>query len=635
MLKRAYSVLRVKSADPVTRVISGTASTPEPDRLGDIVEPLGISFKNPVPLLLYHDATKPVGSVRFFPPTADGLDFEATLPVVDDPGTLKDRIDEAWQSIKAGLMAAVSIGFRSIEETWMKDAQAFRFMKSEVLELSLVTIPANASATIDTIKALDRAALGARHTPGVTGIPVVRALKDASPMNKIGEQIKTWEATRAAKVARQTELMTAANDGGVTLDPAQADEYDGLATDLKGIDQHLVRLNAMSAANLAAAAPVGATPGDLAATQRGAATPPPAAGRVITVKSNLPPATAFVRYVRAMIMARGNRMEAIEIAKQWRDSCPEVELALKAATAIGTTSDVGWAGPLAPIVPLASEFLELLRAQVVLSKIPGMRHVPFNISVAQQTGGGTYQWVGQGAPKPVGKLAFSATTLTIAKCAGIIVISEELARTSTPSAEDVIRNDMMKGIASFLDVEFTDPTKAAIANVSPGSVTNGVTPITSAGTTPANARTDIQAMAAAMLALNMSTAQATLLMSETNALALTSALNPLGQPLFPLMSPLGGSILGYKAIASQALGNNVVLINGEGILIADEGGIEIDVSREASVQMDSAPMNPADATVVMTSLWQNNLVGLRADRIINWKRARPGSVQFTVQTYAA
>jgi hypothetical protein len=77
------------------------------------------------------------------------------------------------------------------------------------------------------------------------------------------------------------------------------------------------------------------------------------------------------------------------------------------------------------------------------------------------------------------------------------------------------------------------------------------------------------------------------------------------------------------------------MINGEGILMADEGGIEIDVSREASVQMDSAPMNPPDATVVHTSLWQNNLVGLRADRIINWKRARAGSVQYTVQTYVA
>ena len=46
-------------------------------------------------------------------------------------------------------------------------------------------------------------------------------------------------------------------------------------------------------------------------------------------------------------------------------------------------------------------------------------------------------------------------------------------------------------------------------------------------------------------------------------------------------------------------------------------------------------MNPADATIVMTSFWQNNLIGLRAERFINWKRARTGSVQWLDQTYVA
>ena len=49
----------------------------------------------------------------------------------------------------------------------------------------------------------------------------------------------------------------------------------------------------------------------------------------------------------------------------------------------------------------------------------------------------------------------------------------------------------------------------------------------------------------------------------------------------------------------------------------------IDASREASVQMDSAPDNPALATTVLTSFWQNNLIGLRAERLsIGRKRAR-------------
>src|SRR5690606_6296890 len=39
--------------------------------------------------------------------------------------------------------------------------------------------------------------------------------------------------------------------------------------------------------------------------------------------------TAFTRYVGAMAAARGNRFEAAEFAKRWKDSTPEVEAILR------------------------------------------------------------------------------------------------------------------------------------------------------------------------------------------------------------------------------------------------------------------------------------------------------------------
>jgi len=629
-LTRAYALLTIKAVDTHQRTIAGIATTPEPDRMGDVVEPLGITYKNPLPLLLYHDTKKPVGTVTFKTPTADGLEFTASLPTLDEPGPLRDRIEEAWQSIKAGLLAGVSIGFRSIEEAFNKETGGFRFLKSEILELSLVAIPANAGATISSIKSLDLAASG-RHPSRVRDpLPIVHAEKSVPPMEQrtLTEQITSFENTRAAKHARMTAIMTKAAEAGATLDQAETEEYDGLATELKAVDAHLVRMRDLEKVNIAKATPITAANPDDASKERGG-TP------IISVKSQLAPATAFIRYVQALAVAKGSRLEAVEYARRWHDSTPEVELVLKAAVAAGTTTDATWAGPLAPMTPLTQEFLALLRPATILGKVPSFFKVPFNVSVASQTGGGTYQWVGQGAPKPVGKLQFGTITLAITKAAGIIVITEELARTSTPSAEDVIRRDMVAGIGAFLDIEFIDPTKAAVAGISPGSVTNGVTPITTAGTSPANARTDIQALAAAMTAAGISTAGAVLILSETNALALTNALNPLGQPLFPGMSQEGGTILGYKAVVSQAAGTTVALVQPNAVLYADDGGVTIDVSREASLQMDSAPDNPALATTVMTSLWQNNLVGLRAERFINWKKARPGVVQYTVATYTA
>ena len=158
MESRAYSALTVKAVDEAKRVIRGVATTPGVDRVGDIVDPLGVTFKNPLPLLWQHRHDQPIGTVKFDKPTADGITFEAELPEVAEEGTLRDRIEEAWQSIKLGLVRAVSIGFRPIEYAFM-DEGGIRFIKSEVYELSAVTIPANAEALITGTKALDAEAV--------------------------------------------------------------------------------------------------------------------------------------------------------------------------------------------------------------------------------------------------------------------------------------------------------------------------------------------------------------------------------------------------------------------------------------------------------------------------------------------
>lgn len=140
---------------------------------------MGVRFKNPMPLLHQHDATQPVGTVKFDKPTANGIDFVASLPKITEPGPLRDRVDTAWGEVKAGLVRGVSIGFRPIEFTFMDDG--IRFVETEVLELSLVTIPANAEATIQTVKSYDRASLTApgdkRRAFGVKLIPAPRGVQ--------------------------------------------------------------------------------------------------------------------------------------------------------------------------------------------------------------------------------------------------------------------------------------------------------------------------------------------------------------------------------------------------------------------------------------------------------------------------
>jgi hypothetical protein len=86
--------------------------------------------------------------------------------------------------------------------------------------------------------------------------------------------------------------------------------------------------------------------------------------------------------------------------------------------------------------------------------------------------------------------------------------------------------------------------------------------------------------------------------------------------------------MGVDTVISNNVGARIILVHTPSVLYADEGGVRIDVSREASVQMDSAPTDTVDATTVYLSLWQRNLVALKAERIITWKVARSTAVTY-------
>ena len=616
MLHRACALFEVKSVNDDDRIIEGIATATTPDRSGDIIESSGAQFALPLPLLWQHDQKQPIGEVIAASVTPTEIRIRAKFASVAEPGRLKDRLDEAWQSIKAGLVRGLSIGWKPLEVLPVKGA-AFGLHVTKWLwaELSVVTIPANVDATILRVK--DLAAIG-RAAPRDGGLPIVSALKVAHPMTTT-EQITAFENTRAAKAARMTALMQKAADAGVTLDAAETEDYDTLEAELKSIDAHLVRLRTLEKSLAASAKPVE----PLVTVPR--TTP------ILQVKSQVPPGTAFVRAACAALVCKGNMFEAAEYAKRWDDSTPEVSLSLKAAIAPGTATDATWAGPLVNQA-IAKDFLELLRPATILGKVPGLRLVPFNTKVPSQTAGGTYGWVGEGKPKPVTKLAFGSDSLGMTKVAGIIVLTEELVRLSSPSAEDLARRDMVAGIARFLDSQFIDPAVAAVAGVNPASITNGA-PTAAATTSPL---ADILGLVQFFSSNNVSIEGLTFIMSPSNALAIAFATNTDGSPKFPGMSASGGSIKGINIVTSQAAGGNIIGVQPDLILYADDGGVTIDASREASLQMDSAPMAPADATVVMVSLWQNNLVGLRAERFVNWKRASAYAVKYlTAAAYPA
>lgn len=174
--ERAYGLLEMKAMDDETREITGLATSIAADRMNDVVVPEGASFKLPLPLLSQHDSTKPIGEVYEAEVSGKGIRIKARIP--KDTGL--EYVETAWRQLKARLVRGLSIGFRSlkhepidVERPW----DGYKFLEWEWLELSAVTIPANAQATIQSIKTFDGAAPAATGKkrgpvillPGVSG----------------------------------------------------------------------------------------------------------------------------------------------------------------------------------------------------------------------------------------------------------------------------------------------------------------------------------------------------------------------------------------------------------------------------------------------------------------------------------
>lgn len=674
MQNRAYSMLEIKSLDADLRMFKGWATTPTPDRLGDVVEPLGIKFNNPMPLLMDHKHDQPIGQVIFKTPTKKGIEFEAKIAKTDVPGNVKTRTDDAWESIKLGLKPAVSIGFKADKYEFMKDdSGGIRFIDSTVLELSLVTIPANSECTISAFKSLDRealavsghydAALERPSRPGVTGnLKPTSTILELKMPKTIDEQIAGAEAKRAATVAAIDAIMAKAAEEGRVLEADEETKYDEHKETVRNLDNHLQRLrdHAEIIKTKTPPKPAGQEndvnpPGQALVikehqqhVQNGVRIP-----RVQIITPKVEPWQPFTRYVQAIVNGRGNIHSAREWAQQaeWRDQTPEVlamlsieprtltlQLQQRAVVGVGDTTNTTWASPLIAYTQAGNLFAEYLRPGTIMGRL-NLRNVPFNIQIPRMTTGATVGWVGENAPKPVTSEAFDSITLRWAKAAAIIAITQELARFSNPQAEAIIRDDLRRAMTEFLDRQFIDSSVAEVTNVSPASITNGVTAVTPTGTTASAFRTDVKTLLAPIITANIPLDSGAWIMHPSTALSLVLMQNSLGQPVFPTVTREGGSIQGFPVVVSSnvpaaggspADGYMIIFVIQDEILLADDGQTIIDASDQASIQMSDAATldSPPTASTAYVSLWQMNWVALRVERWVTWKKRRSQAAQY-------
>jgi HK97 family phage major capsid protein len=432
--------------------------------------------------------------------------------------------------------------------------------------------------------------------------------------------------------------MEKSAEEGATLDAEQEEQFDGNQADIEAIDKHLARLRATEKTQLAKATPAAGGNADDASASRG--------GSRIEIKAEpkLDKGIAFARIARVKALAKLDGESVREKARDlYGENSGTFAFFQKAAvSAIGTDSNL-----VGTETSAFADFVEFLRPQTILGKfgaggVPSLRTVPFRMPLIGQSSGGEGYWVGEGKGKPLTSFDFTRTTLEPLKVANIAVATEETLRDSSPAAEGIIRDQLAAALRARLDIDFISPTKAAVAGVSPASITNGLTFIVSSGTTADDVRTDIKALFNAFIAANNAPTSGVFIMPSTVALSLSLMLNPLGQQEFPGINMNGGTLFGLPVIVSDYVptdydpddagaavaGSVVALVNASDIYLADDGGVAVDMSREASLEMNDAPtgdsLTPTAASLV--SMFQTNSVAFRAERTLNWAKRRPSAV---------
>ncbi len=616
--QQAWSTLDIKSVDRAQRVIEGIASTPTPDRGGDSLDPMGAEFSLPMPFLWKHK--DPVGEVFYAVARPDGIHMKARVSAVavDAPTVLKDRIEEAWHSMSAKppLVRGLSVGWSPLEAPTMV-GQVRRFAKWVLGEVSAVVVPMNAEATILSVKSFDSPHPAAPGTGSGVRSPGVTGSSDRKHTMNTSEKLTSAKADLQTKAARLEELMND-DDQGNGLDAEQSAERNTLITEVKSMTETVSRLSTLEAAQAAQAGAVGYETNVPARIPAGR----PTATRVEFKTAELPKGTLFTRYAMSIAAGKGSHADTLAYAKRWT-STPEVLQYIKSTEGVAFLNSPSWGSELVNPNTMQTEFVELLRAMTIVGRVPGFRMVPFNIPIITQTGGSTFEWVGEGGVKPVGELAFDRTTMPTSKVAGIIVITEELVRLSTPSAEATVRQDLTEQCARFIDEQFIRAAVSAGPN-NPASITNGVTAPGAASGTDINALlADLAAAFAIFDNANIPTDNLVIVTTPAIARGISLMISPLGNFQFPGMQPNGGTLLGYPVVVSNSVDSGtLVIFKPSEIFLADDGRVTLDASNQATLSMaGGSPFGAPDF-----NLWQRNCIGIRAEEWIRWQKRRDNVV---------
>jgi HK97 family phage prohead protease/HK97 family phage major capsid protein len=595
------------------------------DRYGDIIVASGWMLtnfkKNPI-ALFGHSNGFPIGTWSDI--RVEGNKLVAKLKLAAR-GT-SARIDELISLVEQGVLRAVSVGFIPIKSEPINPDRPYgpqRYTKQELLETSLVSVPANPSAlalakslniSSETMSlAFGEQAEVRRKDVSKTGEYAAspHATKAPPTMKTLSQRIEDAQTALTAKKDNLSELT-----GADTLDEVAIIE---LTSQIDAEEKTVATLKAAEAKIGAGA--VRDTPSTVPAQPRKPLGHQEKNGMDLLVKALV---------VRGVAHFGGMSIEkALESRYPGHEA---VGIIAKADQTIGTTTGSHWADDLVQTAYLG--FLEALTGHSIFPDLLGRGlSLTFDrwgtLTMPRRTAGGAGGgFVGEGAPIRVGKLTTAAASLTPKKMGVIVAFSKELAKRSTPAIEGIVRQAIIEDTATVLDPILLDAT--AVSAVRPAGLLNGVAAVGAgfAGGDYQAVKEDIKALVAPFHAANAADG-IVVLMNPTQGLNMALMEGPIGDPNW--LQRIKDRVTFIES--TNVTAGRLIAIRASDFAGAG-GDPDFDVSEQATIHMeDTTPLEIVSGTGPTTadpvrSLWQTASVGVRMLMDVSWTMRRDGMVQW-------
>lgn len=610
------------------------------DRYGDIIDPSGWDLKNfkRNPIALFgHNASFPIGTWEDI--RVDSGKLVARLKLAAK-GT-SARIDELIGLVEQGVLRAVSVGFKPIKAEPVdreKPYGAQRYLRSELLETSLVSVPANPAAIAlaksmnlsdETMDLAFGEHAGTRQRDMSNG-------EHADPQSAGSGRPRDGTAPRSKDRTMKTlsqRIEDAQNDLIAKRDKlvelTNADDFDNDAVEALNQDIDLVE---RTLGNLKSSeAKIGLN----AAPSGGGAAPAINRRPLGFPQREVNGLDLIVRAVTAQgVAAFGGGNKSIDKVLDERYPGHEATaIVAKADQTIGTTTVSGWASELLQTVN--SGFLNALTGMSIYPELRN-RGVGLNfdgtgtIKLPRRTAGGAGGgFVAEGSPIRVGRITTAAAELTPKKMGVIVPFSRELARRSTPAIEAIVRRAILEDTASILDAALLDATAASTAR--PAGLLNGVSAVTTGygGGDHVAVKEDFKALLKPFIDANA-------------ADGITVIMNPAQSLSIAMMDGPDNNSGWFSGISSRvtivestyATNGRMIAIRNSDFYTALGDAPEFDINETATVHMeDTTPLEIVSGTGPTTadpvrSFYQTATVGVRMLMDVSWVMGRPGMTQW-------